>query len=260
MTQIGIDAVAFYLGFLAIRWYYIMELFAFVIIFTIPFFESKRQNIPLKHIYLVIIFGLLLGLILAKVTDIVGRPEIYQGHAGRIFNPAGMRAPGLIAGFLIVKLFYCWRSRISFWKVSDAIISGVVLGAAVLRVGCFLNGCCFGIESPVTWLSVTYSGNNSLAPLNITLYAVQLYEAVWGLVIFTILWSVRKKIQPVGSVYLLFIILYALGDVITRLFRQPDAVFMGIQMQQFVNIIMMIVAIPLFIVRTRRYLRSKARD
>jgi phosphatidylglycerol---prolipoprotein diacylglyceryl transferase len=256
MIKIGIDAIAFYLGFIAIRWYYIMELFTFVIIIIISFFESKRQNIPLKHIYIIITFGLLLGLILAKITDVIGRPEIYQGHMGRIFNPAGMRAPGIIVGLLIVKLLYCWWARISFWKVSDAIIPGVILGMAVIRIGCFLNGCCYGIESPVTWLSVTYSGNNSHAPLHVSLYAVQLYEALWGLVIFIILWSIRKKIQPSGSTYLLAVILYALGDFIIRVFRQPDAVLMGIQIQQFVNIIMLCAGIPLFIVRRKRYLHS----
>jgi phosphatidylglycerol:prolipoprotein diacylglycerol transferase len=233
-----------------------MVVLVFMAVFAVIFTEGRRLGVPLKHMYWMFAIVLMVGLILGKITDILGRPAVYAAHPERIVSLAGMRVAGVFPGALLVKLFYSWRARLSFWKVSDILAPGEALGSTMFRVGCFLNGCCYGLECPVPWLAVTYTGQHSLAPLQVPLYPVQFFGAVCGLVIFSILWALRKKLQPEGSIFLLFYILYAASDFVIRLFRQPDAVIADIQIQQIVNIIMLIVAIPLYIMRRKQYLRS----
>lgn len=254
MFEIGINPIILYIGAFAVKWYHVMEALAVVSMLAMIFFEGRRLGLPLKHMF--IIFGIILvvGPILAKITDIIGRPAVYAAHPEKVFSLGGMRVAGVFLAALLIQLIYCWRARLSFWKVSDVLALGAALASAIMRVGCFLNGCCYGLECSVPWLAVTYTGQHSLAPLNVPLYPVQFFGAVCGLIIFIILWSLRKKLQPEGSIFLLFYILYAASDFVIRLFRQPDAVIAGVQIQQIVNVIMILTATPLFIIRRKQFL------
>lgn len=253
MFEISIDAIIFYIGSFGVRWYHLTEVLTIALFLGFAGYEARQLGIPLKHMYRLLAIAIAAGLILAKITDIIGRPEYYSTQPGKMFSLAGMRVAGIFAGFFLVKLLYCWKFKLSFWRISDAIVPGAALGYAIFRIGCFLNGCCYGLECPVTWLAVTYTGENTIAPPNVPLYPVQLYQVLWGIVTFAVLWVLRRKLQPTGSLYLLFIMFYAAGDFIIRLFREPDAVLIGIQIQQIVNVIMVLVAIPLLFIRRKRW-------
>jgi phosphatidylglycerol:prolipoprotein diacylglycerol transferase len=62
---------------------------------------------------------------------------------------------GLIAAF-IFGAFYARKRRFGVWKVGDLVMPAVALGLAFGRLGCFLNGCCFGIPVESTTFSVRY--------------------------------------------------------------------------------------------------------
>ena len=253
MFNIGIDAIILHIGSFEVRWYLITEILAIVAFVSFAFIESKRLNISRRHLPWLILTIVVAGIILAKLTDVIGRPGYYFSQPEKVFNPAGMRLAGLLIGAFVAKLLYSWWTKISFWRVSDLFVPGVVLAMAIFRAGCFVNGCCFGLECSMPWMAVTYSGASTIAPANIPLYPVQLYQVLLNLLIFGIIWSYRKRLQPQGATYLLYVILFAAGDFIIRLFRQPDAVFLGIQIQQYLNLMMLMVSVPLLVLRYRRW-------
>jgi phosphatidylglycerol---prolipoprotein diacylglyceryl transferase len=256
MFNFSFDAVIFHLGSFAVRWYLVTEILAICAFIGFALIEARRLDIPRKNIPWLILGMVVVGVILAKIADIIGRPENYISRPAQIFSPAGMRLAGLLFGAFIVKLAYSWKTKTSFWRISDVFVPGMMLASAIFRTGCFVNGCCFGLECSTSWLAVTYSGPNSIAPANIPLYPVQLFQVILSLMIFFIVWFYRKKIQPEGSIYLLYVILFAAGDFIIRLFRHPDAVFLGIQIQQILNISMLLAALPLIAIRRKNWVMS----
>jgi phosphatidylglycerol---prolipoprotein diacylglyceryl transferase len=76
----------------------------------------------------------------AAGLDTLLRPEF-----SRFALPGGM----LLA--LLTSVVLCLMLKVSWWRVADGLAPGVYLGAAVLRAGCFLNGCCFGVETSLPW-------------------------------------------------------------------------------------------------------------
>ena len=105
---------------------------------------------------------------------------------------------GLAGGALAAALFLFLR-KVSIARYGDVIVTALALGYAIGRVGCFFNGCDFGIVSTVPW-SVCYPPGTEpyethLArgwitadqPLSLAVHPVQLYSAACGLVIFCIL-------------------------------------------------------------------------
>ena len=60
-----------------------------------------------------------------------------------------------IIGGLVLSTLGGWSYSklvgISFWKLADSLAPGLCLGIMFARIGCFLNGCCFGIETNAPW-------------------------------------------------------------------------------------------------------------
>jgi len=91
--------------------------------------------------------------------------SIWEGGAFRFWETFKIWHGGLVFyGGLIVAIaanavYLRWR-RVSFWKAADLVIPGVVIGVSFGRIGCFLNGCCYG--KPVGgggwrgWLGMTF--------------------------------------------------------------------------------------------------------
>jgi len=64
---------------------------------------------------------------------------------------AGFYLPGGILVASLCGMAACAILRVDGWKMVDAMAPGLALGSAVMRVGCFLNGCCFGRETSLPW-------------------------------------------------------------------------------------------------------------
>lgn len=112
-----------------------------------------------------------------------------------------------------VSLWYMRWHRLPIWKVADLISPLIALGLFFGRIGCFSAGCCYGRETSLPW-GVIFKHPDSLAPLNIPLHPVQLYDAANGLAIFFFLNWMEKRKTFDGQIFWLFLFLYA----ITRFF------------------------------------------
>ncbi|MBI2340852.1 MAG: prolipoprotein diacylglyceryl transferase, partial [Deltaproteobacteria bacterium] len=117
--------------------------------------------------------------------------------------------------------WYCRRHRLNFLTVADIFTPGIALGHVLGRLGCFSAGCCYGREAPAgSFWSVVYPPNPAgIAPPNIPLYPVQLFESFAELVVFFILFFFRKKKRFNGEVFVLYITLYPILRIILEFFR-----------------------------------------
>jgi phosphatidylglycerol:prolipoprotein diacylglycerol transferase len=144
----------------------------------------------------------------------------------------------------------------SFWELGDIAAPGAILGQAIGRVGCLVNGCCYGLtcELPV---AVIYSNPSSYAPLGVPLYPTQLFHIIWDLAGFVVLWSLRKKLRPVGSLFLLWLIFFGVGDFIIRFFRESEPFLFNLPQAQIIDIVIVAAAVVIMSVRYARYRTAK---
>jgi phosphatidylglycerol:prolipoprotein diacylglycerol transferase len=111
------------------------------------------------------------------------------------------------------------------------------LGYAVYRIGCLLNGCCFGTVTDVPW-AVTFGQNSEAfalqvaaglvppgAPHTLPVHPTQLYHALLGVVIFLVL--TRMKSDVPGSRFAMGLIFYGAGRFVIEFFRGDAALFVG---------------------------------
>ncbi len=121
--------------------------------------------------------------------------EIFRlDHGGLVFY--GGLAAGFVAGAATLR-----RARLPLWKSADLMIPPLVLAHAIGRIGCFLNGCCYGKPALVSW-AVTFPGEG------IPRHPTQLYESGALVLLFFFLRRLERRDSPPGTVALAYGVCY----------------------------------------------------
>ena len=136
---------------------------------------------------------------------------------------------GNLLGALAVAAWVCRRKGLSFRRVGDLIGTAAPLGLAVMRLGCFQHGCCFGRKTDAAW-AVTFTDERSAIKrllLESPIHPSQLYEAALaGLIFVVVHFGVFPRVKagrlPVGSAFLAFLGLYATARFGLDFFRGSD--------------------------------------
>ena len=111
-----------------------------------------------------------------------------------------------VTSFTLATLLFCYINKINSWHFADLLTPAIPLGYTFGRLGNFLNGELFGRVTNVPWGMYF-----PLDPTSQLRHPSQLYEAFFeGIVLFVILWSVRKKRLFNGFHFCLYIIGYGI--------------------------------------------------
>ena len=181
-----------------------------------------------------------------KITESgVGFWEII-GYATGGFVFFGGLIGGTIGGIIYLKIF-----KLNIADFADLVAPFVPLAHAIGRVGCFLGGCCYGIE---TRFGVLFDNSPALPPElhGVRLLPVQLIETDVNLLLVLILllyerYCEKKDKKSNGKSLLLYLIMYSVSRFTLEFFRGDAArgVFFGISTSQIISIVLFCVSILL---------------
>jgi prolipoprotein diacylglyceryltransferase len=107
-------------------------------------------NLPKERVQDLVIACFILGLAGARVTFMIQYHVPWQQFF-KIWEGGIVLYGGIVAGiFAFLAFYYLFlkRAGVSFWKLADAAAPVLALGIALGRIGCFLNGCCYGHVAP----------------------------------------------------------------------------------------------------------------
>jgi phosphatidylglycerol:prolipoprotein diacylglycerol transferase len=220
-----IDPDIIRIGPVRIRWYGLMYVLGFVSAYYLILKQKRSSEIGLTReltqdllVYLVV--GLVVGARLGYLLFYQ-----YADYAHYLRNPiemiatwhGGMSFHGGLMGALVGGGIFCRRKRFSFFAVADCVIVAAPVGLCLGRIGNFINGELYGRISTVPWAMVFPEGG----PL--PRHPSQLYEAFFeGVVLFTVLWILRKHRFRDGMMVVFFLIFYGIFRFFIEFFREPD--------------------------------------
>ncbi|NLA58538.1 MAG: prolipoprotein diacylglyceryl transferase [Firmicutes bacterium] len=153
---------------------------------------------------------------------------------------------GLILG-VVVGVWYCRRKEYNPWRMADIVAPAVPLGTAVARIGCLLNGCCYGylIDSPLG-LPVALGDPRPRHP-------TQIYAAVLNFLLFVYLYRRRDHRRFPGYLGLTYLILYSVLRTIVEVFRESQLLLGPIKVAQAFSFIVIIGAgLTIYLVEGKR--------
>jgi phosphatidylglycerol:prolipoprotein diacylglycerol transferase len=246
------DPIAIHLGPLAVRWYGLMYLVAFGLVWTLgrariasrPDSVWTRKDLEDALFYGILgtIVGGRLGYILFyKAGDYVVAPwKVFYVWEG------GMSFHGGMLGVIFAMWLFARVRRQDWLRITDFIAPLVPLGLAAGRIGNFINAELWGRPTDVPWAMVF--PNVDTLPR----HPSQLYEfALEGLVLFALVWLYSRKPRARGAVSGLFLIGYGCFRFIVEFTREPDSYLgvlaLGLTMGQWLSLPMIAVGIALFI-------------
>ena len=245
-----------------------MVALAIIALLAMTLRETKRLGISQDTIYNLFLWGIIGGLIGARLIHVIDHVIInwgyYRLNPGDIFayivGFAGLALYGAIIGALLGVWIYMRVKRVPFSSlagVGDSIAVGTPLAQAIGRIGCTLNGCCYGKLSPFSSFpgAVIYTPRDSIPSQywGVPLYPTQIYFLLWNLIVFAVVWKLRGRLKPQGSLFFLYLSLYTAGDFGLRFFRVNEPFFIGLQQGQLISLAILVIAVPWLIIRMRRF-------
>ena len=219
------DIAGHSIGPIAIKWYGLMYVLGFIMsYFLIQKQERSRQMGLVGTVAQDLIFYLAVGLIVGGRLGYILFYE-YNSFDGYFRHPleiiatwhGGMSFHGGLIGCILVGWIFCRRRKFPFFAVGDSVIVTVPVGLGLGRLGNFINGELFGLPSDLPWAMIFPQGGP------VPRHPTQLYESLAeGLLLFLILWNLRKRHFRDGMMIVFFLAFYGVFRFVIEIFKEPD--------------------------------------
>jgi phosphatidylglycerol:prolipoprotein diacylglycerol transferase len=257
-----VHPIAIQLGGLTIRWYGIMVALGFLAGLLTATRRARRENIPseiITDLTLWIMVGSILGARFVYVTT-YWKTEFANAPFSEVFmiQHGGLVFYGGLIGATLAGIICLHLRKLPFWKVADVMAPSIALGSVFGRIGCLLNGCCYGRECSAPW-AITFPPGHETHPYEspaIPVHPTEIYDALLNLILYAILaWLFQRK-KFDGQIFALYLIGYAICRSIVEYFRgdyPPDHIHYGLTSAQLVSIPMLIAGLVLAFVLSKRY-------
>lgn len=220
-------------GAFQVRYYSLMYLVAFALTYFLVMYRIRDEKYgytaeTIQDLMIWLIIGLILGgrlgyVLFYNFDYYFHRPwEILLpfdfSDGVRFVGISGMSFHGGAVGAIAATIMFCRSRQINFWRMADLFCPAIPMGYTFGRIGNFINGELYGRATTVPWGMVFPND-----PEQLLRHPSQLYEAFFeGMVLFIVLWAVRKKSPFDGFLLAIYFIGYGLFRFFIEFYRQPD--------------------------------------
>ena len=252
------DRVALDLGFIQIYWYSIFIFLGLLIACTVIYRESKKRGIDEDTLINMTFTTVIAGIIGARLYYVLFNLSYYLQHPIEIFEiwNGGLAIHGAIIAGLITIFLFCKQMRISFMRMLDIIVVGLIIGQAIGRWGNFFNSEAYGA---VTTLQALESQGipkfiiDGMYILGEYRQPTFLYESIWCFLLFIFLmWFSKHKRAFSGQILCLYGILYSIERFFVESFRTDSLMIGPLRQAQVISLVIIAACAILYI-----YLKKK---
>jgi len=239
-----------------------LPLHAYGVMLAISFFlgillaarRAPRRGIQPDLVFdtsLVIVFAAILG---ARAMYVLFHREEMHGILDVVaLWSGGLTMYGGVLAAMGASWLYLRRRRVPFLTMADVMAPSIALGLAVTRIGCFLNGCCYGRPTESV-LGVHFPPDAYVTRLygEAALHPAQLYSSFTGFLILAVLLLYDRGARPQGRVFGVFLLLDAVGRFVLDFFRSYEAnvyVLRGLTVNQLICIGLFLIGILVLVRR-----------
>ncbi|MEW6325076.1 MAG: prolipoprotein diacylglyceryl transferase [Nitrospirota bacterium] len=248
-------------GALELRAYGVMIAAAFLLATWLGVREARRKGFDPELIYDLLFVVMLSSVAGARLYFVLfSEPAWYFSHPFELIAiwKGGMSLHGGLLGGLLAGLWFTRRHRLSFWRFADTLTPSIMLGQAVGRLACVLNGCSYGKPASLPW-AITFTNPQAQAPLNVPLHPTQWYELGADLTLFGLLWAVRSKTRFEGQLFLIYWMSYGVARLGLETFRGDSLLINGvIPVPQLASAVILLLAGSVYLVRQRTQTLQRA--
>ena len=258
--------VLFEIGGLTITSFGVMMALSFLVAGWIASRELRRDGHDPELAWDLVLWAAVSGVLGAKLYYmLLNWPDTAADPVGALTSRSGLVWYG---GFIAAALVVAWRVRMlgmSILRTGDLVAPALAVGYAIGRVGCFLVGDDYGRPTALPWGVAFPQGAPPSTVENLremfgvdippeipgdvvlTVHPTQLYEVAMALLIFALLWSIRRAPRNPGVIFALYLALAGLERFIVEIFRAKDDRFIGpLTVAQLLSLALMLGGLALY--------------
>lgn len=240
------NPICFHIGTHPVYWYGVMMAVAFLAAIGHWVWLARRCGRPPDYGYDIAFVLMFSGIIGARINYVLANWQDFISAPLNIIriDQGGLIYYGGFIGAVLAAVILARRRRENLWWFSDFVITALPLGHFFGRIGCFLNGCCYGVPCSRAWCT---------APDGIHRFPIQLCEAGWNLFIYVILTAFFLRRGRVGRVFCLYLLLYPSGRFLLEFWRDDQRQsFSGMHTAQWVSLLLIAAGVGLWVWLARR--------
>jgi phosphatidylglycerol:prolipoprotein diacylglycerol transferase len=239
------NPIAFQIGPVTVYWYGILIVISVLAGAYVAALQARRRGQDPEHVWNALLVCLIFGIVGARLYHVfstsrggaIGWPYYRENPVDmlRIWN-GGLGLLGAIAGGAIGMIVYARLARIPAWTWLDIGAYGLLLATAIGRWGNLINQELYGPPTSLPWgipiepmFRIMPFNDLTLFPPNTRFHPVFLYESLWCLIGFALLWWVSGRLHDrwiEGDLFMLYLNWYAVGRFFIE-FLRPDAWMWG---------------------------------
>jgi phosphatidylglycerol:prolipoprotein diacylglycerol transferase len=244
-----------YLG-LPIFGYGLMLFFAFIGSMNLAAWRARREHLDRDLVLDMALWMFIGGLLGARVFYVVQKwgTEVHDIWEAFQIWKGGIVLYGSIMGGAFAFFMYRALRPFPLRPYLDCVAPSIGLGMAIGRLGCFLNGCCFGDRCDLPFLGVSFPMNSAPwaqqvaqglitqeATHSLPVHPTQLYAAFDGLVLLALLTAFYPLRRRDGEVMGLLMLAYPISRFLIEYLRNDEgAVLAGMTISQVISLVLML--------------------
>ncbi len=264
----------FHLGHLDIAVYGVMTALGALFGVLTGVSRAKRSGVRTNDVLDLALWVLIAGILGARIFYLISDMD-WAGESKSLLNILKVffkfRQGGLVfyGGLLLaipVGIAFLRVKKLPLWRLADVAAPSIALGEAFARIGCYLNGCCWGKRCPIEFpFHVTFPEGSLSADYygeaNIPLYPTQFISSLTTAILFVVLAVIygRKKFD--GQVFWLYGVLYGVTRFLIEFLRGDNKpiLFGALTISQGVSLLLVLTSlVMLFVLRARAARNSEA--
>lgn len=239
--------ILFKLGPINIYSYGFMLAMAFLFGTLVAIRLAKQEGISAEKVLELMIYIIISALIGARLGYVLFFWWQFSHNPLLIFSFSG-GGLAFYGGLFLALFVVLWRAKvykIPILKIFDIGSAPVFLGYSIARIGCFLNGCCYGIETNLPW-AVKFPNLPGMR------HPTQIYASIITFGCFLFILYLWKKKKFDGQVFLTALILYMTYRFFIEFIRVGPKVLFGLTSVQVISVFVFAAAISTLIWKFRK--------
>lgn len=250
-----------------IRFYGVIIAFGFILAVLFGGRMAYKWKMDLNKMLDVLLYGTVAGIIGARLYYVIFEWNSYKNDLLSIFRiwEGGLAIYGGIIGGIVAAYFVCKKNGLNFLKLLDLFGMSVLIGQGIGRWGNFTNQEAFGVNTELPWgmwsekisnyINVNYatlSANGIDMDASKPVHPTFLYESVWCLLGFLILYIVCKRFRKFdGQLILGYGVIYGLERAVVEGLR-TDSLYIAhtnIRVSQLLSLLIAVLCLVITIIK-----------
>jgi phosphatidylglycerol---prolipoprotein diacylglyceryl transferase len=234
--------ILFTIGPFTIYSYGVMLAIAFLVSFNLASTRCKIFGIKKDNLSTLFFVLLISGIIGARLLYVLSNLDFFIGYPFEIFmiNKGGLVFSGSLIVAPVFGILYAKKAGITITDGADLLAPFIALGHAIGRIGCFLNGCCYGRPT-----ESVFGMQFPFSPVK--LYPTQLFSAAGLFIIFLVLFFMQKRRAFKGQIISLYLIVYGVFRFFIEFLRGDlEPIFHNISLTQAISLAFILTGILSF--------------